>query len=299
MAHVKGSDMEAPTSDKLTIYVRGFNGEPADGEVKLEVKGPSGEDVEINEIQNPAKGTYHCRYGPLDTKPGRYLFCIFIDGVQWRKFNMNIKQVGGDGSDDPGPQPKEWGQPAELSQCSVEGPGVDGVNVLIRGADGKPADGNCGAMIVDPEGGQMPCSLRLIGDAKYRLSYGPLNKVGGKYYVAVFVNRKPVGRWCVITTAGSTECTVRTAAWGGTSTIQNLSFNGFKVLALGCDSQPCDSDIRVTIVGPNGAVEANVEKQDDLSFAVSYEPLNKCTGEYTINVILDRNQPMIARMKVG
>merc|ERR1719266_735492 len=207
MANAKGCSINSPSPEQVAVLIRGFDDEPAEGVVTAEIEGPNGP-IEITEVENAGNGTYYVKYAPLNKEPGTYMFQIMVDSEIVQKFRMNVVSQS-ESSGSGGSQVKAFGQAADFKQCLVEGPGLEHLTVHIRGADGKPADGNCGAQVTGPDGKKARISMERAGDAIFRLKYPSLNSQTGMWGILVAVCNKPIAKFCVTTTEGSTEFDVR------------------------------------------------------------------------------------------
>lgn len=122
------------------MYIRGANGQPAEGECTVEIEGPKGP-VEVK-VQDIGDGTYVAKYDPLNKIIGEYKVQVLIDGDLITKARINC--VKGNKF--------EVKNVADIKQCFVKGPCLDELVVYVRDHDGKPTDGTCLVDIKGPSG---------------------------------------------------------------------------------------------------------------------------------------------------
>jgi len=279
MANVKGcSIVGQPNSEKVTVSVRGFDGKPMQGICTAEIVGPNGP-VEIQEVEDAGNGTFTIKYGPLNKDPGSYMFDIMVDSETLQKFRLNV--ISSDA-----PVGKTFGQPADLKQCFIEGPGLEELSINILGANGEPADGQPQVQINGPDGA-VKVKTEIAGDAVYRMTYSSLNSLSGEYVLLVLVNNRAIAKFVVITEAGSTDFNTKPMADKTQCTMSDVTPTGLKVVCKGFDGKPTESKVTVTVGGPKGPLPVEVKKADNGTYLATYPSLQNEPGSYELTAMVD------------
>lgn len=267
--------IKGPSPEELTIYVLSYEGLPTDGECAVEITGPNGPvDTKINKTET---GVYCVKYSPLNKIPGNYRIIVMIDSYTIAAYNITTVMDS---------RKLQLRGVADMKQCRILGPSPEELTVLVRGYDGKPAEGICQVGIVGPKG-PVEVKMEILELGTHRARYHPLNSEIGEYLITIMVDSQYIAKFKVQVTEKFCQLNVRGVIDGRQCFVSKPDIEELTVNVRGFDGQPVDGECVVTITGPKGAIKVNLERTSLGVYLARYSALNIVPGDYIITVTVE------------
>jgi len=281
----------------FTIHSRTAANQPVTGKwirpMEVKVEGPAGEvPCEVRDNQD---GTFFAKYTP--DVAGDYKVSIQVvpepmddapkAHIKGSVYALKVKE--------PSDPSKSWAEGPGLVRVYDDKPGL--FTVHCRDKDDQPVAGDNVAVQVSqievaPEAGRpgmgekVPVEVKDNGDGTYAVKYDAI--VPGKYRVLATVNGEPIRDMPVdvgcFRACDPKQCVARGP--GVTPGVPRVGIDApFAVTVKDRNGNPvpCGGhDLKVTVTGPDGPVEAKVEDDNSGVYQVVYKPL--AAGDHVVDV---------------